>query len=143
MRRQQRRGVAAMEFTFWLPVLAAVASGIVDTGWYMSQYHNVSRAARDGARQGATMLETADAVPGTEIEAASEAQALSVLEGVGLPCEGGCAIDADWVIGERDYVVVDVIYPFEPLIGFIPIELSMRSTFSMVTRQQHESLPSS
>ena len=129
-----------MEFAFWLPILVLVLSGIVDMGWYMSRYHLVNRAARDGARVAADVLERRDnPSPGSDIEAAAEAHAEALLEGVGMPCDtAACIVEATWEDSLRDTIAVRVTYPFEPLFGVAPIHTSMTAEFAMLTRTQRD-----
>jgi Flp pilus assembly protein TadG len=126
-----------MEFAFWLPILMLLVSGIIDLGWYISRYNNVVRAAKDGARYGATIIEDQDVVTGTQIEASAADQAALVLEGLGMDCDAGCSIDAVYdVSSDRAAVVVTVTYPFEPLIGFTGVGTSISAQFTMMAQQQ-------
>lgn len=128
-----------MEFAFWLPIIMLLLSIIVDLGWYISRYNNVVRAAKDGARIGATVLEDQGVTPGTQIEATAEAQAAVVLQGLGMPCDAsdGCVIEAIYdTSSDRNAVVVTVTYPFHPLIGFATMDPNLVAQFSMMTQQQ-------
>ena len=139
VRRGPRSGNAAMEFAFWLPILMLLIGGIVDLAWFMSRHQNVVRAARDGARLGATVLEDQDVVKGSQIEAAAEEQADLVLLGLGMDCENipGCTISAlyDNTTG-RAAVVVTVHVPFEPLVGIAPVPTELAAQFAMMAQQQ-------
>ena len=109
-----------MEFAFWLPVIMALVGGIIDVGWYLSRYQNVVRSARSAARAGAATIEDNGVVPGTQIEAAAEAQAKMTLAGVNMPCTptNGCVVDAVWdTSSTRSAVVVTVTYPSQPMVG--------------------------
>ena len=139
MRTTRRRGIAAMEFAFWLPVIMTLLGGIIDVGWYLSCYQNVVRAARSGARLGSATLEPNGTPAGTVIEAAAIAQAELVLEGVGMECTptNGCLIDAVWDISSgRAAVVVTVSYPFDALVGIVPVPDPIVAQFTMMTQQQ-------
>jgi Flp pilus assembly protein TadG len=136
-RRRDRRGANLMEFGLWLPALATLFSGVVDVSWMMSQYHNVVRAARDGARVGVAIIEDDETTRGEVITEAAEDHANDILTGVGMACGSGCTVDANVVaVSGTDMLVVQVTYPYEPLIGLIPLRTSMTSTFSMMLQQQ-------
>ena len=140
MRRSaRRRGIAAMEFAFWLPVVMTLLGGIVDVGWYLSCYQNIVRAARSGARVGAATLEDNGVVEGSQIEAAAISQAELVLDGVGMECTptNGCDIDAVWDTSSgRAAIVVSVSYPAETLVGIVPVPDPITAQFTMMTQQQ-------
>ena len=138
---RRRSGTAAMEFAFWLPVVLTLVGGIIDVGWYLSCYQNVSRAARSGARLGAATLEDVGVIEGSQIEAAAIGQAQLVLDGVGMDCTptNGCAIDAVWDPSSgRAAVVVTVTYPFDALVGVVPVPNPIVAQFTMMTQQQEE-----
>ena len=139
MRTTRRRGIAAMEFAFWLPVILTLLGGIIDVGWYLSCYQNVVRAARSGARLGSATLEPNGTPSGSEIEASAIAQAELVLEGVGMECTptNGCNIDAVWDTSSgRAAIVVTVSYPFDALVGIVPVPDPIVAQFTMMTQQQ-------
>ena len=136
------RGAAAVEFALWLPVLIVLFAGVVDLSRYMSSQQAITRAARDGARYGITVVKspsgTTQATP-AEIEAEAETQTLYVLTESGITCSTGCVIDG------RVYVTasglrmleVSVSRPFTPLMGMIPqIAGNQTSAFTMMTQLQ-------
>ncbi len=126
-----------MEFALWLPVIMVLLGGILDVGWYLSRQQNVIRAARDGARIGSTVLEDQTDNRGAQIEAAAEAQAKLVLDGLGMPCGTGCEVDALYEQSTgRAAVVVTVRYPFGPLVGVVPLPTHLAAQFTMMTQQQ-------
>ncbi|MFK7928437.1 MAG: TadE family protein [Myxococcota bacterium] len=137
-RRRGRAGGAAIEFALWLPVMMTVASGIIDTSWMMSRYHQVTRAARDAARVGISVIEPEDVAPGSMVSSAAEDHAQAVLNGVGMGCPPStCVTDATIInTGGRDYLRMDVQWEYEPLMGLLPLNTTLRSTFTMMLQQQ-------
>lgn len=135
--RRRRRGGAAIEFGLWLPVMLTIVSGITDVSWMMSRYHQVVRAARDGARVGVSIVEDEDTSYGTKIKAAAEAHAEAILDGVGMPCDDRCSVKADIVTNDGlDYLEVDVTYRYDPLLGMLPLQTDLNSRFVMMLQQQ-------
>ncbi len=112
-REQGRRGSAAIEFGFWLPIVMVMLSGIIDFGWYMARSEIVMRAARDGARQGAAVQNTADA------ESEANAQANDSLAALNYP---GCTVTTTTDVDANDleWLETSVSCPFDPLIGIAP-----------------------
>ncbi len=137
MSRAGRRGAAAVEFALCLPVLVLVVAGVADLSALVSLLQLLSRAARDGARIGSTVIE-GDAATGDAIEAAAVEQAELLLSEAGRPCADGCAVTAEWVdIDGVMYVRVRVDYPYAPLVGlgtFLADDAS--AEFVMMTQQQ-------
>lgn len=135
--RATRRGAAALEFALTLPVLILVLGAVVELSLYISHFHQIQRASRDGARVGSITLEGATA-DGTQITAAAEAQAIDVLESAGLPCEANCKVKAEWV--EKDgwmFVEVVVVYPYASFTSILPsLSEDTTATFRMMTQQQ-------
>lgn len=135
--RARRRGAAALEFALCLPVILLVIGGIVDLSAFVELTQVASRAARDGARIGATVIEGDDPT-GEGIEAAAVEQAELLLAEAGRPCGAGCDITADWVaIDGAMYVRVDVRYPYEPWVGLSRFLADHAGAeFVMMTQQQ-------
>lgn len=134
--RRQRRGANAVEFGLWIPVLFVLFAGLVDLSWLMSRYQNVVRAARDGARVGVAIIEDDDDVPGSVMGPVAEDHAKAILDGVGMTCDTGCTVEAKLINDGSDMLEVRVVYPFEPLIGFLPLKTDMKSQFTMMVQQQ-------
>jgi hypothetical protein len=132
--RRQRRGASALEFGLWLPVLVSGFAGMVDISWMMSEYSSVVRAARDGARVGVAVIEDEMVPPGSEMTVAAEAHASAVLAGVDMPCGTGCTVEATYD-ASTEFLTVEVIYPYEPLLGFLPLATQLRSSFTMRSQQ--------
>lgn len=135
--RASRRGSAALEFALCLPAFVLVVAAIVDLSTYLTIMQLASRAARDGARVGSTVIEGGTPT-GDEIEAASIEQAELLLLEAGHPCLSGCTLNAIWLdIEGVDYVRVEVQYPYEPLVGLSTFLSDNVSTqFTMMTQQQ-------
>ena len=136
--RRDRKGGAAIEFALWLPVMMTVASGIIDTSWMMSRYHQVTRAARDSARVGISIIEPEDVIPGVLVKAAAKDHAEDLLNGVGMGCVApGCVVDATIVTQSgRDYLRVEVDWEYTPLMGLLPLNTNLHSEFMMMLQQQ-------
>jgi Flp pilus assembly protein TadG len=133
--RLPRRGAVAIEFALCIPILCFVIAGVVDIGMYLSLTQLLSRAARDGARVGASTLEGI-APDGTLIEAAAINQAQLLLNEAGLSCVG-CVV-ADWVtIDATEDIFVEVDYPYVPFFGgFAQISGDATADFTMMTQEQ-------
>ena len=137
--RRQRLGGAAIEFALWLPVIMTMISGIIDVSWMMSRYHQVVRAARDGARVGVAIIEDDDTTYGAEIKAAAEDHTEALMDGVGLECSTNpnCDVVADIVTEDGlDYLEVSVTYRYEPMMGILPLRTDLNSAFTMMLQQQ-------
>jgi hypothetical protein len=136
-RSSLRRGSAAVEFALCLPIFVLIVAGIVDLSSFVSVVQLASRAARDGARIGSTVIEGATPT-GDLIEDESIEHVQLLLAEAGSPCGAGCEVLADWVdIDGQMFVRVHVEYPYEPIVG-ISAFLSDRVTaeFTMMTQQQ-------
>jgi Flp pilus assembly protein TadG len=132
-----RRGSATIEFALCLPVLLVVIAGIVDISNFVALTQLTSRAVRDGARIGSTVIE-GDAPTGALIEQAALDQVDLLLEEAGYPCGAGCDVTAEWrAIDDVMYVQVRVTYPYEPLVGLSTfLADNAMSEFTMMTQQQ-------
>lgn len=139
-RHRDRRGAAAIEFGLWMPVLTALLTGIIDVSWYLSRYHNVVRAARDGARFAVSIVEDNNTLKGSEIESEAVEHSVFLLNGVGMPCADGCLVAGDYdpSPGGNAFIEVSVTYPYQPLIGLVPLPTTMTSTFTMLCQDQEE-----
>ncbi len=137
-RRRRRRGIAAVEFGLTLPVFMLVLSGVVELSNFVSSYHHVQRAARDGARVGSITIEGPNP-DGSVIKQAAAQQAMDVLEASGKSCSvPGCVVAVDW-FSEQGYmfVSVTVVYPYEPMLGlFGQFANESVAQFTMMTQQQ-------
>lgn len=123
-----------MEFGLWLPVLFSLFAGLIDVSWMMSRYQNVVRAARDAARVGVAVVEDETSAPGAEITAAAEAHADALLTGVDMPCGDGCDIVTTFE-ASSGRLTVTINYPYEPILGFLPLGSTLQSSFTMQSKQ--------
>ena len=140
--RKHRQGIAAMEFALWFIPIVVLLSGIIEISRMLSMQHTVSRAARDGARIGAGVLTSATTSgPATEadIEDAAVDHATQVLNDVGMPCNVGCLVTANWFsnTSNRSMLTVRVEYPFIPVVGLIDsFNGPVAREFTMMTQYQ-------
>lgn len=136
-RQARRKGVAAVEFALTLPVFLLCVTGVLELSHFISNFHHVQRAARDGARVGSVILEGPGG-DGSAIQFAAAQQAIDVLESSSKPCDVDCTVVADVFLEEgRQYVTVTVSYPYEPLTWMFG-QLADQSVaqFTMMTQQQ-------
>jgi Flp pilus assembly protein TadG len=135
--RGLRAGAAAIEFALCLPIVLAILGAVVDLSFYISTIEFVSRAAREGARVGSTVIEGATPT-GDQIEAEAESQTAILLTEMGHACGANCTVQADWLqIDTEWYVRVRVDYPYEPIVGlaaYLPDYAT--AEFTMLTQQQ-------
>lgn len=135
--RLARRGSAALEFALCLPVAVLIVAGIADLSTFVSVVQLASRAARDGARIGSTVIEGDDPT-GDQIEADAVEHVELLLAEAGRPCGTGCAVSANWIdIDGQMFVRVLVEYPYEPMVGLTRfLSDEVRAEFTMMTQQQ-------
>lgn len=154
-----RRGIAAIEFALWLPVILVLIAAILDWGSYMTTRSSLQRAAIDGARVGAAKFEPTTLAPGSTARPAAEARARLVIEDQGLVCNAGCTIttafcfrntngpcDAIGPGGSRrpppvDSLFVEVDYDFRPWFGFAFTPTEIRTDFVMAMENQRPIVP--
>lgn len=134
-RTDEQRGVAAMEFTMWLPAMMLVVAGTVDGSFYMASQHTLARAARDGARVGANTLEPFPAT-GALITAAAKTHTENSLTWAGV---SGATVTTAWTvdgdgIAHIDVTVTHTYLPF--FSGFQPFSGTRDYVFSMMTQEQ-------
>lgn len=127
--RTSRRGISATEFALWLPIIVVLVTGVIEFSWYMTQTLNVSRAARDGSRYGASVYEPPAMTRGTRTVPEAEAFARDILEGAGLACGSDCEIEANYETDPFEMIRVTVTYPYHSLFGVVPISETIRYTF--------------
>ena len=141
-RANRRRGASAIEFALILPVFIAIFGAIIELSNYVSMFHRVTRAARDAARIGSTVIEGVDP-DGTEIIAEANTHAAFVLDEAGYPCDTavGCSVDSIWEQDADDgfyYLTVTIDYPYSGLTGIMPAltDRGLVASFTMMTQQQ-------
>lgn len=115
--RSQRRGGNAIEFALVVPVLLAITAGIIDYGWYYSQYLSAIHAARQAARAAAG--DSSDDVD-TPCDVA-EAEAVSVLTGSGFAGMNDTYVQVEvGTDGTWQRVNVVITIPYGKLWGLVP-----------------------
>ncbi len=153
-RRWKNRGIAALEFGLWLPVLMIAFGGVVDLTFWMITQSAITRASRDGCRYGAafTKLTTNDGTAteddfnaladDTEVYATDVLNAIMFGIGSETTCAelAGCSVEASWehdVVQDLVFLTVEVNYPYDSVVGQIPgLEDGVTSRFTMVTQLQ-------
>jgi len=139
-RTNRRRGAAAIEFVFWVPVLLVLLSGLVDLAWFMSRYHLVQRATMDGVRYGvrqAAQEEVTDPQGSKQIPAA-ENRARQIMQDFGLSSPTATAsLIPNGVDCPFDRLEMTSTATFTPLIGFLPgIPGTITADFAMMSEIQ-------
>lgn len=130
-----------MEFALWILPLLIVLTGVIELSRMMSLQHQISRAARDGARVGAGVIRASSGsgVPSeSDIETTAANHSIQVLTDLGLLCSAGCNVTAEWYDASsgRKLLRVRVSYPYTPLVGLYPIATSVEREFTMATEYQ-------
>ncbi len=126
-----RRAGAAVEFALTLPVLLLLLAGVVDYGWYFFVQSAVLNAAKDAVRMG--VVAEAGEDPGD----LAEQVMTDVLEDAGLPCTGTCTVTGSIaVISGYRLLEVEVIRPFEHIVGLIPTPASNAVSYRMLLEEQ-------
>lgn len=138
-----RRGIAAIEFALWLPLLILMVAGAVDLGWYLWVHEAAQSAAREGARNAAVLTSSpSGSGPATESDIETEAIAHTgdVLTAAGWTCGAGCVITSTWFEdpGTGWYLLtVAVTLPYEAPIGILPRNArSATAEFTVMTQVQ-------
>lgn len=148
-----RRGVAAIEFALWLPVLLLFVSAVIDWGSYMTTRVTVARAVMEGTRSGAAVFEPPTVVPpGSRIVNRTIARTERVFTDMGLTCSNPscfqvqyCTIGAAADFGDDPALctnppivtlVVEATLPFTPFFGLIPTPTDITETFEMAVESQ-------
>lgn len=141
--RQRRQGIALLEFALWLLPIITLLTGIVEVSRMLSIQHVVARAARDGARIGAGMTRAPAPATGvatqSDIETAAIDHATNVLNDTGYTCDVDCVVTATWYANNsgRMMLMVEVQYPFTPILGLVPgWNRPLVRNFTMMTQQQ-------
>ncbi len=141
--RRDRRGIAAVEFALWLPVLFFLVAAVVDWGFYMHQKVNVARAAIDGCRMGAAMFEPNDISAGSLSRPAAESRAYEVLNGLGISC--GSCVRAQYCSNGSggacgappfDALLIEINYTFTPFFGMANTPTTIQERFMMASENQ-------
>lgn len=139
--RQNRRGAAMIEFHALLLIMAVLMAAIINFSWYMSRSEAVMRSARDGARRGASTVETSSESDGNSIIPASNNAIDVTLNGLGLG-SAGCARNTTVFRDGNDLKVIrtSVSCPFltlfDPLNTFSYLPTDIRYEFTMYAEVQ-------
>ncbi len=140
MRRLRgRRGAAAVEIAVLLPLLLIVLVGLIEVSLAIHESHAMTRAAREGCRIGASILEGPEPT-GDAIRAAAEAGAITTLETAGFACDAStrCVVTARWEsVQGWQAVRVEVSRRRERLL--LPwsfVSRDAQGSFVMLTQQQ-------
>ena len=127
-RNSSRRGVAVLEVALILPLVLLLLFGILEYGWMFFQAHQVTDAARYGARIGIT----ADAI---ELEVSEAIESLLCARGIcsGVEVFFPSGNPEDLESGQMLTVTVTVLYgPIGLGMPLVPVPLNLRASVSMV-----------
>jgi Flp pilus assembly protein TadG len=137
--RQSQQGQNLVEFALVTPVLLLFLFGTLEFGWLLYADHQVTNAAREGARWAAVRGTRCEANPPCQL-ATTDRVRQQVLDRITLPEPNRLTVTFQIVNdanrnGKPDpneHVRVAVRYPFRPLIGYalpqIQFELDASST---------------
>lgn len=144
----RRRGVSAIEFAMWLPILILFVSAVVDWGYYMTRRVALSRGVMEGCRAGSTIFEPSSVTPvGSLIRTKAQARTTLILHELGIECpSASCDLsvsycsDGDTVCGNPappfDALQVNAELDFTPFFGWIPIPSVINESFVMAAEHQ-------
>jgi Flp pilus assembly protein TadG len=129
------RGNAAIEFALLMPLMLLLLAGIVDGSMFLLDRHAAVRAARDGARVAASVVEDPPAT-GDKIEAAAQLYAeksLAAAEVVPLSVSADWTTDADgW-----SWITLTIVVRHRATFGpYSPFERDIIHSFTMLTQEQ-------
>lgn len=141
-----RRGSAAIEFGFWLPVLVLFVSAVVDYGVYMNTRVSIARGAMEGCRAGSAYFEKDEVAAGSVMGPTAVSRANQVLSDLGIPCPDSkctstatyCPVGASGACNSPpfDALLVTVTYTFTPPIGLLPVPETITERFMMAAENQ-------
>ncbi|MEZ4234592.1 MAG: TadE/TadG family type IV pilus assembly protein [Myxococcota bacterium] len=130
-----RRANAAIEFVLMLPMMLLLLGGIVDGSLFLVDRHAAVRAARDGTRVGASVVEPPPAT-GDLIEAKAKLFAERSLTSAGIVPD---AVMAEWHTDDDgwSYITLTVIVPHRALFGrYSPFNREIIHSFTMLSQEQ-------
>lgn len=130
--RTSRKGGAAIEFALVLPVLLFLVFGIVEYGWIFFQQANVLSAAREGVRLGVTVAQTASPDPAST----ASTRAVAVLNQYGMDGATATITATNSGTSPQETLTVDVVVPYDPLIGFVPTPGNLHAQMTMLLELQ-------
>lgn len=121
---KKQKGIATLEFWLTAPFLLLVVFAVSELGWAFSQYHTMTRAARDGARY---MSSHALLGMGIVFLDSNRVQETSNLVVYGNTLGAGEPLLPGWSTGDiavtkpdATHISVSATYNYIPLIGQIP-----------------------
>lgn len=127
--KNNQRGVAIVELAIVMPVLILMTLGLIEYGWMFLKAQQITNAARQGARIGATV----DAGAAEVGAAVSNAMNTAGLSASGYQVTVTPADVAGLELGETFTVNVTVIYADIGLdMPLVPTPMTLQSTVSMV-----------
>jgi Flp pilus assembly protein TadG len=112
--RSRSRGAVAVEFAVVLPVLAAIALGLIDYGWFFYCDLVATNAAREGARAGVSVMN------GSVSKADSAARSYLSQAGIGSLSANVVVTPGQYTIDAPTTISVDITLSVTPIIGFVP-----------------------
>lgn len=125
-----RRGTAATEFAFALPILLILGAGVAEWGWWLSREVEVVMVARD-ATLAASITRISDNPAGVATSRAIEALDLARFDEARADIQTGTVSTASGVAIE-----VRVSVPYDDLIPLIPSPANLRATTAMRLQDQ-------
>lgn len=141
-----RRGSAAIEFGFWLPILMMFLSAVIDYGMYMNTRVSIARGAMEGCRVGSAYFEKDEVAAGSIMGPTAVTRANQVLSDLGIPCPDSkclavatyCPVGAGGACNAPpfDALLVTVTYNFTPPIGLLPVPTTITERFIMAAENQ-------
>lgn len=129
------RGNAAIEFALLMPLMLLLLAGIIDGSLFLIDRHAAVRAARDGARVAATVVEDPP-VTGAEIEAAAVQYASESLAAAEVE---PMSITADWSTDEEgwSWITITIVVRHRAMFGpYSPFSRDIVHAFTMLTQEQ-------
>lgn len=138
-RHQRARGQNLVEFALVVPIFLLFLFGTLEFGWLLYVDHQVTNAAREGARWAAVHGTRCEAAPPCQLATTALVEQ-AILDRVALPDPDALTVtleilndaNANGKPDPDERVRVQVRYPFEPLIGYaLPVSgwnLSASST---------------
>lgn len=125
-RRRREEGIALVEMALILPVLVLLTFGVIEYGWMFMRAHQVTSAAREGARAGARALAGNADVAAAVTRVMSDARISGYTYSVSPAADG---VET----GGRFTVTVSVPYANVDLLGIaiLPTPATLRSATSM------------
>jgi Flp pilus assembly protein TadG len=146
MKRKKQKGVAAVELALVTPFLLAIALGMIQFGWLLVNYVQVSGAASSGAIYFAGQRGTTSPYTGTETQVNDSASQLTLsklsiatkVNGTACSSDASCATalaNAMPTSSTVSMATVTVTYAFTPLItgsifGLAAMPSSLSNTVS-------------